>query len=222
MQKTSSWWTGGALKQGQGMILQKEGKIYFACLAPNSKKQMILPDDEPKGKKFQIFCQNGKFEDKIMHIKYVPVKAAQIQAMVDQGHLLLFQIHHRHLYKNKKNPDRIVSVFKELLLETNSTYWLSPNSVLTWRKAVVPKGVAHPAGSLVVNKKDYLGQRIPEKAYQQLRSYYNDEISMDSLPEEVKSMLQTVKVKQIQKDIVKDKRYTTEKFFFSCTIKKHL
>ena len=209
-----SWWVGGDLRPGQSMLLQKEGIFYFACLVPWASPQRIIP--KRKGKTFYILTQKGKIGTKNCHINYVPVKAAQIQEMVDEGELLLFKIHHRHLYKKKKNPDRSVDALKELF--ANGPIGLSSSPDVSWRKAVVPKIVSHPAGSMLVNRTDKEGNRIPEEVYRMICRYYNGEIK--SLPKEVERYLPTVKVKSSKKDIIQNKRYTTEKFTLRCAVTK--
>lgn len=209
-----SWWVGGNLSPGQSMLLQKEGIFYFACLAPWASSQRIIPKKE--GKTFYILTQKGKIGTKNCHIKSVPVKAAQIQEMVDKGELLLFRIHHRHLYKKKKNPDRSVDALKELF--ANGPIGLSSPPDVSWRKAVVPKIVSHPAGSMLVNRTDKGGNRIPEEAYRMICRYYNGELK--GLPKEAERYLPTVKVKSSKKDIILNKRYTTEKFMLRCAVTK--
>jgi CRISPR-associated protein Cpf1 len=80
------------------------------------------------------------------------------------------------------------------------------------RSKVIKNPYIHKAGSVLLNKRDKSGYPIPNNVYTSLFDYLNGKKSKSDLSEEELSYLDRINYKTGSYDIVKDRRYTSDKF----------
>ena len=156
---------------------------------------------------------------------WIPADTKRMDAMVKNGTALMFLIHSRNLYTPKEKKSAYDQLFLAAMTDTSKDVYLNSNPKLFSRKASIKKPIVHKAGSILVNKTDANGDKIPEEIYEELYRYYNDKVGtyMPDLSDKTKEYIQNGLVikKKATKDIVKDKRYTEDKWFVQFSFTKN-
>lgn len=153
------------------------------------------------------------------------VSAKKIDEEVENGSLLMFLIWQRDLYKRgleSRNSyvKTFLSVFEPENMANNEIR-LNSNTRLSFRPAAMERKVTHPAGSIVVNRRTADGTRIPESVHNEIYRCYQGKISYDQMSAEAKEWCQKAQAHKTEHDLVKNRRYTEDKFFISITYTKN-
>lgn len=164
-----------------------------------------------------------------------------IDSFVGEGKLFLFEIHNKDFASGSNGRKNIHTLYWEALFDeenlSNVSVKLNGEAELFMRKASIVKDnfVIHKKDSWLVNKRFTNGKPIPSAEFKKIYDYYNHNIG--NLSQDQKNRIiecsssndcKTVKdkfkedtkiiVKKATHEIVKDKRYTEDKFFFHVPI----
>ncbi len=143
-----------------------------------------------------------------------------IERLVNEGKIYMFLISSKGFdYKKTANED----IFIEALENNMSDVELLVEPKIYYRKAVIPQKVTHEKNSILVNKRDIEGYRIPDAIYKELSAYYGNLSMKTDLSEDARMYIETGRVcsKKSDRDLIKDKRYTEDKQLIRITYSKN-
>lgn len=149
---------------------------------------------------------------------WVNVSKDQIDAAINSGSLLSFLITNLNMYKEGKEKTTYAQTFLYMMSEENlkaMNFRLNAKPMMTFRPACLPLDITHPKGSILVNKYDTLGRKIPGNAYVELLNYYNGKLSEKDLAKETLSYIPYSKTRVADFDIAKNFTYMQDKFLIS-------
>lgn len=177
---------------------------------------------------------HGKYEsvadlyadlDKIVYrIEFEYVDEETIDTMVGNGDIFLFKIYNQDYSKCKKEGSRknLHTLYWEALFSEENAreniIKLNGGAEIFMRPASIKNPVIHKAGEILVNKRTKDGTPIPDLVYVNLCHYFNNEKIEDDVREEVEKYKDNVYTSTKCYDLVKDKRFTQDKFEFHVPI----
>ena len=177
-------------------------------------------------------------------LNFIDVPESYIMHLVDEGKLFLFQIWSKDFSeKSTGTPNKFTLYWKALFAPENLAdvvFKLNGEAELFWRKQVINEKTTHRAGEKLVNRTVVTGLEgdracrtpIPEEIHSEIYRMVNGRLAESDLNEATKAFLKQNPILFWQKgwpiskmpgrtivkdapfDIVKDKRYTEEKFLF--------
>ena len=156
--------------------------------------------------------------------RYVSKKL--VDDAVERGNLYMFEISSLDMYKDSSRMKNIMALrFNQImngLFTGDKSIIINNAPQIRYRPVVIEKKDVHPVGSRLVNKNTTDGRTIPGDVYLELCAYYNGK--KDSLSPEASLYNEKVSVKDSDREHIKDKHYTEEKFLitFSYTANKNV
>lgn len=151
-------------------------------------------------------------------IRFTDLPVSKIDEWVDSGQLYLFQLYNKDYAEGAHGRKNLHTLYWENLFSeenlNNLVMRLNGEAELFYRPQGIKTPVTHKTGSKMLNKRDKSGMPIPDTIYRKLYLYYNGRIKEDELTAAERQYLDQVIVKDVNHEIVKDKRYTIPKFFF--------
>lgn len=158
----------------------------------------------------QALCVTG--------MRWIRVSKKQIFDLVKDEKALLFLITSKNMYKDGKKKgtpaEAMLSIFSKENMQ-HAKMELNALPDIIYRYPVIEKKISHASGSEVVNKHYKNGDDIPEDLYQLFYHYFNGRLAKAELPDEAIEMLDNVAHHPTSKDIIRNNRYTQEKFIFN-------
>lgn len=163
-------------------------------------------------------------------IDWTYISEADINKLDEEGKIYLFQIYNKDFAENSTGKENLHTMyFKNIFSEENLKdiiIKLNGQAELFYRRASVKNPVKHKKDSVLVNKTyknqldngDVVRIPIPDDIYNEIYKMYNGYIKESDLSEAAKEYLDKVEVRTAQKDIVKDYRYTVDKYFIHTPI----
>ena len=163
-------------------------------------------------------------EDQGYKISFVKIADSEVDALVNEGKLFLFQIYNKDFAKKATGKKNLHTLYWENLFSVENlqdvVLKLNGEAELFWREASIKKEkvIVHKKGSILVNRTTTDGKSIPEAIYQEIYQLKNK--MADSISDEAKRLLEsgTVICKVATHDIVKDKHFTENTYLFHCPI----
>lgn len=164
--------------------------------------------------------------DKLLYrITFTKVTEQQIEKLVDEGQLFLFQIYNKDFSENKKqnkgaHKNLHTLYWEALFSEENARdgiIKLNGGAELFLRPASIKNKTVHKAGSVLLNKNTSTGRTIPEAAYVELLHYFNsgEKTVLSAEAQTYKDLV----VKSVRTyDIIKDRRFTQDQYMLHVPI----
>ncbi len=153
-------------------------------------------------------------------IRFAGVREKDINKLVDDGSLFLFQIYNKDFAEGAKGTPNLHTLYwKALFCEENLkdvVFKLNGEAELFYRKKSIEKPFVHKKGTKLVNKRLKDGTPIDDRIYREFFAYANGKV--DHLSCDAREIWEKVEVKDAVHDIIKDRRYTEDKFFFHVPI----
>lgn len=155
-------------------------------------------------------------------ISYESIPVEKIDDWVKTGKLYLFQIYNKDFSDKTTGKPNIHTLYWKSIFDPqnlqNVVIKLNGHAGLFFRPKSDIEKIYHKEGSKLVNRKCE-GKPIDEKIYKEIYSYVNGRFSDDDrLSPEAKEILPRIKIRDAKHDIVKDKRYLEEQYFFHVPI----
>ena len=166
-------------------------------------------------------------------IDWTYISEKDIDLLQEKGQLYLFQIYNKDFSKKSTGNDNLHTMYlKNLFSEENLkdiVLKLNGEAEIFFRKSSIKNPIIHKKGSILVNRtyeaeeKDQFGniqivrKTIPENIYQELYKYFNDK-SDKELSDEAAKLKNVVGHHEAATNIVKDYRYTYDKYFLHMPI----
>ena len=186
----------------------------------------------PEWSKFNFkFSETSEYEDistfyrevekQGYKIEWTYISEKEIKELDENGQLYLFQIYNKDFSEKSKGKENLHTMYlKNLFSEENLkniVLKLNGEAEVFFRKSSIKKPIIHKKGSVLVNKTyNENGERksIPEEQYTEIYKYLNS-IGTNELSEKSKKLMEEGKVEYYKAnyDIVKDYRYSVDKFF---------
>lgn len=168
-------------------------------------------------------------EKQAYRIEWTYIYEEEMQKLEKDGQLFLFQIYNKDFAEGSTGKPNIHTMYLQNLFSKenlrDNVLMLNGNTQLFFRESSVKNVVNHPKDSVLVNRTyetmvdgKRLIQSIPEKEYMELYEYYKNG-ERGNLSQEASKYLSKVQCNKAKKDIVKDYRYTVDKFFIHMPIK---
>ena len=155
-------------------------------------------------------------------IRFTNISEQQINDYVEKGQLFLFQIYNKDYNKESHGRKNLHTLYWENLFSQENlrdlVLKLNGQAELFYRPESIKTPIIHKVGSKMLNRRDKSGMPIPEDIYRSLYLYYNRKKTEKELTADEKAYIGHVVVKDVSHEIVKDKRFTTPKFFFHVPI----
>lgn len=160
-------------------------------------------------------------------IEFENISDKFIDDLVNTGKLYLFQIYNKDFAAGATGTKNLHTLYLQSIFDQRNLkdgiVKLNGEAELFYRKKSIEKEdvIVHKKGSTLVNKL-YLNdlsrslEQIPDKIYAEINEYENGFIK--DLPDECLKYYERISKKNASYDIVKDKRFTQDKFFFHCPI----
>lgn len=152
-------------------------------------------------------------------IDFRDVPAGQIEEWIDDKKIYMFSVHTKDYQPGAHGSKELFTMYLEGLFSPenlkNNVIRLCGNSTVLYRPVVVKNSYVHKTGSVLLNKRDKDGMPIPGDVYKNLFSYLNGDMEKSKLSEEDLSYIERIVYKTAVRDIVKDKRYTEDKFIIN-------
>lgn len=162
--------------------------------------------------------------NKILYkITWDKISSDAIDDFVDSGKLYLFQIYNKDFAEGATGTPNLHTLFWKAMFDEENlkdvVIKLNGEAELFYRKRSIKKEISHKVGEKKVNKRMRDGAPIPENIYREIYLYANNRVSElegGSLSEEAKEIidLDKVSITEVSHEIVKDRRYTMDKFLF--------
>ncbi len=155
-------------------------------------------------------------------ITYEYIKETDIDKLVEDGQLYLFQIYNKDFAKGKKGKDNLHTMYLKACFDEdnlkNVVYKLNGEAELFYRKKSIENPVIHREGTVLINKwtNEQNSKPVPDDVYIELNDFYNN--GKKEISDKSKEYLAKVDTKVATYDIIKDRRYTVDKFFFHLPI----
>lgn len=163
-------------------------------------------------------------EDQGYKISFIKIADSEIDALVNEGKLFLFQIYNKDFAEKATGRKNIHTLYWENLFSDENlqdvVLKLNGEAELFWREASVKKDkvIVHKKGSILVNRTTADGKSIPEAIYQEIYQFKNKMV--DSISDEAQKWLESgmTVCKVATHDIVKDRHFTENTYLFHCPI----
>ena len=150
-------------------------------------------------------------------LSFTPIPDSQINTWIDEGKLFLFQIYNKDFAPGANGKPNLHTLYWKATFSPENLkdviFKLNGEAELFYRPCIIKKPYTHKIGEKMVNRITKNGRPIPDAIFGELFHYFNNS-SKSALSEDAKKYLDFVIVKDVKHEIVKDKRYTEDKFEF--------
>ena len=151
-------------------------------------------------------------------ITFSDIPVWQINEWIDNGQLYLFQLYNKDYAEGAHGRKNLHTLYWENLFTdenlSNLVLKLNGQAELFCRPQSIKKPVSHKIGSKMLNRRDKSGMPIPESIYRSLYQFYNGKKKESELTAAEKQYMDQVIVKDVTHEIIKDRRYTRQEYFF--------
>lgn len=155
-------------------------------------------------------------------ITFSDIPVWQINEWIENGQLYLFQLYNKDYAEGAHGRKNLHTLYWENLFTdenlSNLVLKLNGQAELFCRPQSIKKPVSHKMGSKMLNRRDKSGMPIPESIYRSLYQYYNGKKKESELTVAEKQYMDQVIVKDVTHEIIKDRRYTRQEYFFHVPI----
>lgn len=158
-------------------------------------------------------------------IQYNYISDEMIRELEEQGNLYLFQIYNKDFSSHSKGKKNLHTMYFENIFSEDNlkdvVIKLNGGTELFFRKSSLPNKVTHKKGEgKLINKIDCNGKPISDAIYKEVYECCNNRKSISEISKEAKELIENnlIVSKTPNIDIVKDKRYTIDKFFLHTPI----
>ena len=155
-------------------------------------------------------------------ITFSDIPVWQINEWIDNGQLYLFQLYNKDYAEGAHGRKNLHTLYWENLFTdenlSNLVLKLNGQAELFCRPQSIKKPVSHKMGSKMLNRRGKNGMPIPESIYRSLYQFYNGKKKESELTAAEKQYMDQVIVKDVTHEIIKDRRYTRQEYFFHVSL----
>jgi len=137
-----------------------------------------------------------------------------VDEWVENGLLYLFQLYNKDYAEGAHGRKNLHTLYWESLFTAENlsdiVIKLGSNAELFYRPQAIKKPVKHEVGTKILNRRDKSGMPIPDTIYRSLYQFYNGKKTEVELTAEERAYISQVIVKDVQHEIIKDRRYAKQ------------
>lgn len=154
-------------------------------------------------------------------MELIEVDANEVDKLVEDGKLLLFQLYSKDFSSGSKGKDNLFTIYLKSLFSKENlevrNLRLNGGAELFFRKKSIDNPVIHKKGIKVINKtyeEDGVTKSIPGEYVKEINEYFSG--AQKNISEEAKVILENKNTveRELYYDIIKDKRFTVNQFEF--------
>ena len=160
-------------------------------------------------------------------ISWAYISEADINRLDEEGKIYLFEIYNKDLSSHSTGKDNLHTMYlKNIFSEDNLKnicIELNGNAELFYRKSSMKRNITHKKDTVLVNK-TYINEAgvrvsLTDEDYIKVYNYYNNDYVIDvEKDKKLVEILERIGHRKNPIDIIKDKRYTEDKYFFHLPI----
>ncbi len=160
-------------------------------------------------------------------ISWVYISEADINRLDEEGKIYLFEIYNKDLSSHSTGKDNLHTMYlKNIFSEDNLKnicIELNGNAELFYRKSSMKRNITHKKDTVLVNK-TYINEAgvrvsLTDEDYIKVYNYYNNDYVIDvEKDKKLVEILERIGHRKNPIDIIKDKRYTEDKYFLHLPI----
>ena len=155
-------------------------------------------------------------------ISWAYISEADINRLDEEGKIYLFEIYNKDLSSHSTGKDNLHTMYlKNIFSEDNLKnicIELNGNAELFYRKSSMKRNITHKKDTVLVNK-TYINEAgvrvsLTDEDYIKVYNYYNNDYVIDvEKDKKLVEILKRIGHRKNPIDIIKDKRYTEDKYF---------
>lgn len=155
-------------------------------------------------------------------ISWAYISEADINRLDEEGKIYLFEIYNKDLSSHSTGKDNLHTMYlKNIFSEDNLKnicIELNCNAELFYRKSSMKRNITHKKDTVLVNK-TYINEAgvrvsLTDEDYIKVYNYYNNDYVIDvEKDKKLVEILERIGHRKNPIDIIKDKRYTEDKYF---------
>ncbi len=160
-------------------------------------------------------------------ISWAYISGADINRLDEEGKIYLFEIYNKDLSLHSTGKDNLHTMYlKNIFSEDNLKnicIELNGNAELFYRKSSMKRNITHKKDTVLVNK-TYINEAgvrvsLTDEDYIKVYNYYNNDYVIDvEKDKKLVEILERIGHRKNPIDIIKDKRYTEDKYFLHLPI----
>lgn len=147
-------------------------------------------------------------------LSFKDISQKLVDEWVENGQLYLFQLYNKDYAEGAHGRKNLHTLYwKSLFTAENLSdivIKLGSNAELFYRPQAIKKPVKHEVGTKMLNRRDKSGMPVPDAIYRSLYQFYNGKKAEAELTAEERAYISQVIVKDVQHEIIKDRRYTKQ------------
>ena len=159
----------------------------------------------------------GDLDNLFYRIKFESVSEETISEFVDEGKLFLFQIYNKDFAEGATGAPNLHTIYWKAVFDPenmkNVVVKLNGQAELFYRPKSAMDIVRHKVGEKLVNRRLKDGTSLTEELHEELYLYANGKLKK-KLSEAAAAVLPQAVIYDVHHEIVKDRRFTEDKFFF--------
>lgn len=175
---------------------------------------------EPVGKFERVDDFYSEVRKIAYKISFEKISCKHITKLVEDGQLYLFQIYNKDFAAGSTGRPNLHTLYWKAIFDEHNledvVLKLNGQAELFYREKSIESPIVHEKGKKLLNRKDKNGQPIPEDIYTDIFNHINDNKKLTV--EGSNEYLERAIIKEVKHEIVKDKRYSEDKFFFHVPI----
>lgn len=160
-------------------------------------------------------------------ISWAYISEADINRLDEEGKIYLFEIYNKDLSSHSTGKDNLHTMYlKNIFSEDNLKnicIELNGNAELFYRKSSMKRNITHKKDTVLVNK-TYINEAgvrvsLTDEDYIKVYNYYNNDYVIDvEKDKKLVEILERIGHRKNPIDVIKDKRYTEDKYFLHLPI----
>jgi len=154
-----------------------------------------------------------------------PIESESIEELVNKNQLYLFQVYNKDFAKGATGKPNLHTMYWKALFDDKNlkdvVFKLNGEAEVFYRRKSIDDPFSHKVGEMKVNKRLLNGDPIPGDVYKELCLYYNSNKNDTlNLSDDTNEIIKHEKVgtSVVKHEIIKDRRFTEDKFFFHVPI----
>ena len=159
----------------------------------------------------------GELDNLFYFIEFENIPAKVVEQYVEEGKLFLFQIYNKDFAPGATGAPNLHTIYWKALFDpanlTNVVVKLNGQAELFYRPKSGMEVIRHKVGEKLVNRTLKNGLSLTDELHNEIYLYANGKLKKE-LSEEAKSVLPQTVIYDVHHEIIKDRRFTTDKFFF--------
>ena len=159
----------------------------------------------------------GELDNLFYRIKFEAVSENTINQLVDEGKLFLFQIYNKDFAEGATGAPNLHTIYWKAVFDPenmkNVVVKLNGQAELFYRPKSTMDIVRHKVGEKLVNRRLKDGTSLTDELHEELYLYANGKLTK-KLSEAAATVLPKAVIYDVHHEIVKDRRFTEDKFFF--------